>query len=1214
MEPELNLLDTRALLTTNAFVASAIESAANHLSVCGLAGSAGVYYALQMSRRFSSPVWYVVADNEAALQAAADAEFYESEYRLRSGSGESTPLGEARAPFERASASSVVPAACVILPPEDAPWAAVHPDRRSTMKRIAALAALAIGTRPRLVIVTAEGLLWHVLPHERLRERTRVVQTGELLSLQELSRQCTEVGYLRVPLVEDPGTLALRGGLLDLWSPAADEPCRIELDGDHVQRIRVFDPDSQNTRHDVSQCTIVPVVESMLGANVERDVRSRIGALADAINWPSKQTKQLVEQLLEGRPFIGSAEYLPAFTPLTSLLSYLEPSTPMVFENAVEVLRALRAAEAALRNSAAAVDRGPHFGFEAWADGEAQLAERLATHRTVSLLRLAQSGSAEQLPLDVLERADESTASMGAQDHAELTRAITASRKEGGGAGALAPLVAQLKAGEECGYQTCIVARAETQLDRVAQLLQHRGLRANRAVKEQRAARDASFVPLLLPGNLARGAILPAERRIYITEEEIFGQRSHRRKKREPVAECGLEDLRNLSPGDYVVHIEHGGGRYLGLERREIGPTHVELICIEYLAGKLYLPIYRLNQIAKYSGGDAQPKLDRLGGLSFAKTKAKVQRRVRQMADELLRLYSERLVAEKAPIPERDDDYAAFEATFPFEETPDQTAAIADVLGDLESPKVMDRLVCGDVGFGKTEVALRAAFRVAMAGRQVALLCPTTVLAQQHAATFGARLADWGLEVRVLSRFTRPAETRETLLGLKRGIVDVVVGTHRLLSKDVDYKQLGLLIVDEEQRFGVTHKERIQQLRGGIDVRTFSATPIPRTLQLAVGGLRDLSMISTPPVDRRAIRTIIAKVEADVLVDAISRELDRGGQIFYVHNRVAGLEERAARLAQLFPSVPLALAHGQMPEAELERAMLRFVEGEAKILVCTAIIENGIDIPRANTLIVDRADLFGLAQLYQLRGRVGRAKERAYCYLLVPAPSAMTEEARSRIEALERFTELGSGLKVAALDLELRGAGDFLGAEQSGFVASVGFELFCHMLREAAAELSGTPIRHDVEPELAFDVEMLLPEEYVADIGVRLSLYKQLSSARDPAEVDEIACSMEDRFGSAPVEARQLVQLMRYKTVLRRLSVLACEASAEQVRLRMREDTPLDAMRIGQLARSEESGYRLQPDSSIVAKRRPGEVAQHGLDLLGRVLDELEQCLEQSTH
>ncbi|MBV8355522.1 MAG: transcription-repair coupling factor, partial [Candidatus Eremiobacteraeota bacterium] len=700
-----------------------------------------------------------------------------------------------------------------------------------------------------------------------------------------------------------------------------------------------------------------------------------------------------------------------------------------------------------------------------------------------------------------------------------------------------------------------LTARAQTQAERMLLLLKHQGVDCR--------ARLGSFVPQWLDeptsqvqivvGSLERGVILPADGLALVTEEEIFGARAHRRrerggKARDP-ARPFLEDLRSLSPGDYVVHVEHGVGRYQGLVHKLVAGHAVELIAVEYGSGdKLYLPVWRLNQLEKYVGGEhAAPKLDKLGGSTFAKTKARVAREVRKMADELLRLYAERQALPGDAIASADDDYRAFEATFPFDETPDQSRAIEEVNRDLETPRPMDRLVCGDVGFGKTEVALRAAFRVAMSGKQVAVLCPTTVLAQQHFRTFEARLAGYPATIRALSRFQSRSEQEETLLGIKEGKVDVVVGTHRLLSKDVHFQRLGLLVVDEEQRFGVAHKERIKQLRAQVDVLTLTATPIPRTLQMAVTGLRDLSLITTPPADRRAVRTVVTRWDDQVVREAVERELARGGQSFYVYNRVDKLYEKAQRLQDLVPHARVAVAHGQMNEAALEETMLDFVDGRYDVLVSTAIVESGLDIPRANTMVIDRADLFGLAQLYQLRGRVGRSKERAYCYLVVPPTNTMTDEARARIEALERHTELGSGFQIATLDLELRGAGDLLGAEQSGNVASVGFDMFCRMLDEAVHEMRGEEVTHDIDPELNIDVVALLPEEYVADIGVRLSLYKRLASAADEAHVAEIAAEMEDRFGPPPDEARRLVKLMALKTELRRLRVVGCEANVRVV-------------------------------------------------------------------
>ncbi len=735
-------------------------------------------------------------------------------------------------------------------------------------------------------------------------------------------------------------------------------------------------------------------------------------------------------------------------------------------------------------------------------------------------------------------------------------------------------------------------------------------------------------------GKLSRGVVLAADGLVLVTEEEIFGGRARREKSRAASGEAArsfMEDLRSLAVGDYVVHVDHGIGKYQGLVHKEIGGLTVDLLVVEYDAGdKLYLPVYRLNQLQKYSGGEgAPPKIDRLGGQTFAKTKSRAKKAIRQMADELLRLYAERRAQTRPALPAMDDDYRAFEATFPFDETPDQGKAIDDVQHDLSEERPMDRLVCGDVGFGKTEVAIRAAFRVAMAGKQVAVLCPTTVLAQQHFRTFEQRLRDYPIRIAPLSRFQTDKEQRETLLAAKEGKVEIIIGTHRLLSKDVHFKDLGLLVVDEEQRFGVAHKERIKQLRAHVDVLTLTATPIPRTLQMAVGGMRDLSLITTPPADRRAVRTIVTRYEEAILGEAVRRELARGGQVFYVYNRIEGIYERAQRLQTMVPEARIAVGHGQMVtrgsrrasqqesstraegadrlESVLEKTMIDFVDGKYDVLVATAIVESGLDIPRANTILIDRADLFGLSQLYQLRGRVGRSKERAYCYLIVPPIDSMSDEARSRIEAIERHTELGSGFQIASLDLELRGAGDVLGGEQSGTVATVGFDLFCRMLEEAVHELRGEEIVHEVDPELSFDVVALLPETYVPDVGVRLSLYKRLASAVDEAHVSDIAEEMENRFGAPPNEAKRLVELMSLKTELRRMRVLGCEATARLVTMHLREDTPLDPKKVTDLIRAPKSPYRLTPDMRLT---RRFDGVKNAVENVEAVLTDLSKCLK----
>jgi transcription-repair coupling factor (superfamily II helicase) len=851
----------------------------------------------------------------------------------------------------------------------------------------------------------------------------------------------------------------------------------------------------------------------------------------------------------------------------------------------------------------------PHFPVSALYVNQAELEAKLAARTQVALHRTGVLGPPSASVLEALESAPPDAPSLAYSDLADLARAIKGARTEHGKHGALQPLLERIFAYCEAGLQVVICARTETQAERLTVLLSHRGV----TVSVWRVGEDLATTTQVrvVTAPLARSVLAQAEGFVLITEEEIFGARAHRPAEKKRSARAMLQDLRALAVGDYVVHVDHGVGKYLGLERRAIGALHVDLLVVEYAGGdKLFLPVYRLNQIEKYAGGDTTPRLDRLGGQTFSKTKARVERRVRQMADELLKLYAERSALKKDPLGAPDDEYRGFEASFPFEETRDQAAAIAEVLKDIQSDRVMDRLVCGDVGFGKTEVALRAAFFNAMSGRQVALLCPTTVLAQQHFNTFSARFSGYPLTVRALSRFESKTEQQNTLKGLKEGSVDVVIGTHRLLSKDVHFKRLGLLVVDEEQRFGVTHKERIKQIRMSVDVLTLSATPIPRTLQLAVGGLRDMSIITTPPVDRRAIRTVVSQFDPGLVKEAILRELDRGGQVFYVYNRVEGIYERAQRIKELLPSARVTVGHGQMSESALEQTMLDFVQGEYDVLVATAIIESGLDIPRANTIIVDRADLFGLSQLYQLRGRVGRSNERAYAYLLVPPASQLSDEARARIEALERYTELGSGFHIATLDMELRGAGDLLGADQSGFVESVGFELFCKMLEDATHELRGEVVTHEVDPDLNFDVEALLPEDYIAEVGVRLTMYKRLSGAADEAEVSELAREMEDRFGPPPLAARRLVELMRLKTELRRLRAVGCEANAKSATLHLLQDTPLDPGKISALVAGKRSLYRLSPDGRLTRRAGEAEAVADGLVLADRMLSELANCLK----
>ena len=1147
------------------------------LHVVGAEGAAPALVARALAEA-DAHVLYVAADVDAARRAAADLSFV-------------------------ARPGEVI---LSVLPAECTPWADVRPDRRAQMARAGALFHIARGLPWRFLVTTAAGLVRRLTPPRPLAEAGVELVAEDELDVAKVARALGAAGYLRVPLVEDPGSFAVRGGVFDVWPSAADEPVRAELYGDMVLSLKRFDPESQRTGDAIERIWLPPAREVITTDAASERARAVLRSLCDAIDYPSSKARSLEEDVATARSLFGLDGFLPAFHSLVPLWSYLTDRTAVLIEDPARVVAQAREELTHAQSGHAERSGQPRFGVDQLYVSEEALAAALAELPVVALHRTAVAAtSPDATRLDAIELAPQDAPSMAIRDHADLGRAVTRARSERGKGATLEPLVRRVAAWHDAGLEVTITARTSTQAERITTLLGHRGVRV--ADAESRAPRGTVKV---ITGGLSRGCIVPTERFVWVTEEEIFGQRAHRRQERSKSAKAFLEDLRALEIGDYVVHADHGIGRYLGLEKKTLNGVSLELVVVEYQGGdKLFLPVHRLSQIQKYSGGEGAPKVDRLGGSSFAKTKARVQQRVRQMADELLRLYAERAALHKPPLGPRDDEYAAFEATFPYEETRDQAAAIDEVNADLEKAAVMDRLVCGDVGFGKTEVALRAAFRVAMGGRQVALLCPTTVLAQQHYLTFAGRLAGYPIQVRPLSRFESKKESIDTLKGLKDGSVDVLVGTHRVLSKDVHFKNLGLLIVDEEQRFGVTHKERIKQLRASVDVLTLSATPIPRTLQMAVGGLRDMSLITTPPMDRRSIRTITSRYDDQVVREAIERELSRGGQVFYVFNRVEGIYERAARVQELVPGAKVAVGHGQMGEAALEQTMLDFVEGRFDVLVSTAIIESGLDIPRANTIVIDRADMFGLAQLYQLRGRVGRSAERAYCYLLVPPPSQLSDEARIRIEALERHTELGAGFQIATLDMEIRGAGDLLGAEQSGFVASVGFDLFCQMLQEASHELRGETIVHGVDPELSFDVDALLPEAYVAEIGVRLSLYKRLSSASDEQEVQEIAVEMEDRFGPPPEEAKKLVELMRIKTDLRRLMVLGCEASERSVSLHLRDDTPLDPLKIGELVGKKKSPWRISPEGRLTRRAAEGESFPNGVALADHALEELAACV-----
>ena len=1098
----------------------------------------------------------------------------------------------------------------LVYPASDvSPYLEVAADRRAAMDRLATLFHLSHGLPWRALIVPVAAAMRRAVPAAAIRSRSAVVKAEEELDREAFLNLLVEGGYLRTPVAEDPGTFSVRGNLIDVFTPHADYPARIELDDWLVLSIKRFDPDNQRTIDRVREVYIHPARDTLLGESEVELARTKVRSLCDAVDYPTSKTRALIEDLESGRAFYGLEGFLPAFfSRLDTVFDYVDQPAAVAVLDPTSVIKACseETGRAASDHAAAQEEGRPLFPLSEHYLDDRELASRLQARRLLAFHRIVVGGQPddEESDLSYLECADiEDVHRLGGEDQRSLTEELKAKRAARTD-DTLETLAQRTREWADAGLRIVFAARTMSQAERLQKLLR----RDNVPVESKPSAYDpndldqqAAGTVHVAVGSLQSGFLLASDGVCFVTEEEIFGNRGRRRSKKAAKSRNNtqpfVEDLRELKVGDYVVHIDHGIGRYLGLERKALGQSQldrlhgreareVEVLLVEYSAGdRLYLPVTRLNQIQKLSGKEGhQPKLDKLGGQTFAKTKSKVRKKVQQLAEELLKLYAERAAAQRDALPPAEREYEAFEATFPFEETPDQARAIGDVLDDLEEGRPMDRVVCGDVGFGKTEVAIRAAFRAAMAGRQVAMLCPTTVLAQQHFQTFRDRLEGYPIEVAVLSRFVDKAHQTETVTALKEGKVDVVVGTHRLLSKDVHFKQLGLLIVDEEQRFGVAHKERIKKLRKEVDVLTLSATPIPRTLQMAIGGLRDLSLITTPPTDRRAVRTFATRWDDHILTEAIRRELRRGGQVFFVFNRIDGLYERGNRIQELVPEAKVAVAHGQMTPSSLERLMTDFVEGRFDVLCSTAIIESGLDIPRANTMIIDRADLFGLAQLYQLRGRVGRSKERAYCYLLTPPPSRMTDDARYRIEALERFTELGSGFHVASLDMEQRGAGDILGVEQSGAVAQVGFDLFVHMLEDAVAQLKGETVSQDVDPEVTLDLEWYLPDDYVEDVGLRLSFYKRFAEAEDEQSVADLGAELEDRFGTPPRAAQDFIRAMSLRPQLRTLCVLGAEGTPNRVTLHLRADTPLDPAKVMPLVTQRRDLWKLTQDMRLTRR------------------------------
>ena len=1029
-----------------------------------------------------------------------------------------------------------------------------------------------------VLVTSVAALAQRVMPQEEFISATQRIRVDQDVELSAVVDALLQWGYRRVPLVEEKGEMSVRGGILDVFPPLSDAPIRVELFGDTVESIRTFDPSSQRSQDQLDEAMLLPM--RFFSLDHLQVARRAVEAALAGSDLLHREQQRINENIKSGLLFPGVEFFLPYVYPaLESLSDYLPRDTIVWLVDAAGVEAGLEQGWDRLLQRAEAAQAAGHF-----APAPEQLyllpetvRKQLAATTTVELHGLENVWCDETVTSSVL---------LGHKQQA-LTK----------GEGGLASFVERIRTWTEDHIQVFLIVSSTIQASHLQHLLLGHDLTLDVIPAQswtsawQEQAGGGLPRAAIVVGHLSQGFELPADGYVFVAEEEIFGERRRPRKSRpRPVADY-LTGLSQLAVGDYVVHMDHGIGQYQGLRHLSVADTEGDYLHLEYASGdRLYLPVERINLVQKYAGGgDRTPVLDRLGGQNWEKVKRKTKEAILAMARELLEIHAIRESTERPSLVSMDGDYEEFVARFPFEETRGQQAAIDDVLTDLSSAKPMDRLVCGDVGYGKTEVALRAAFLTVVSGKQVAVLVPTTVLAQQHGETFARRFADYPVRIEVLNRFRSAQDVKAVVQGLAEGKVDIVVGTHRLLQRDIHFKDLGLIVVDEEHRFGVAHKEKIKKLRHSVDVLTLSATPIPRTLNMGLMGLRDLSVIETPPVDRQAIRTYITRFDDDVVRSAIVRELERGGQVFFVHNRVETIDRMGRQLRELVPEASLAIGHGQMKERELEQVMLDFLHHRTNLLLCSSIIESGLDIPTANTILINRADQFGLAQLYQLRGRVGRSDQRAYAYLLIPGEHLLTKDATRRLEVLEQLDDLGGGFRLAAHDLEIRGAGNLLGQQQSGNVAAVGFELYAQMLEETVHELRGGKIKVHIEPDIQLGLPAYIPEAYIPDVNQRLVFYKKLANVEDRPELEELGYEMEDRFGPLPELVLALIEVMDLRRILRTYMVSAVAKRAALVTLHFHPDSPVQAERLVAFVQQDKRRSQLSPDLRLTLPLKPDE-------------------------
>lgn len=1051
------------------------------------------------------------------------------------------------------------------------------------------------------VVVSIDALLNKIVPINEIRAHIVTFQSGQVLDLEKMKKTLVSLGYERNDWVDGVGQFAVRGGILDIFPMSSECPFRIELWGEEIDSIRSFDVESQRSIENVQTLLVYPAAEMILdeerieeGLNrIQKEHKSYAKKLkeefkTDAYARINKEIDALKEELAYFHSAMGIDSYIGAFyEELVSFLSYMPKDTMVFVDDPVHVLTRAEACQIEFRESMISRMEGGYM--------LPSQADILFDYKTVA----GRIAGMDTLMFSILGKED---SLFEPKTRISFDTKMVPTYRHN-----FEMLLKDIKRWKKEEYRILLFCPSAMRGERLAKDLQEQDINCFFSSDKDRIL--AASEMMITNGRLQAGFSVPEIKLVVLTEGDIFGQKKTKtRTKRKPLyAGEKIKSFDDLSIGDYVVHEKHGLGIYLGIEKIEVDQVAKDYIAIEYSGGaKLFILASQLDLIQKYSSKESRrPKLNKLGGTEWEKTKSRVRGQVKEIAKELVDLYAVRQAKEGFAFSPDTVWQKEFEEMFPYEETEDQLKAIEETKTDMQSTKIMDRLICGDVGYGKTEIAIRAAFKAVQDGRQVAYLVPTTILAQQHYNTFKERMQDFPVRVGMLSRFLSAKEQKKTLEDLKKGQIDIIIGTHRLLSKDLDYSKLGLLIIDEEQRFGVTHKEKIKQIKKDVDVLTLTATPIPRTLHMSLIGIRDMSLLEEPPVDRKAIQTYVLEYNPELVKEAISRELSRGGQVYYVYNRVNTIADVAADLGKLMPDVRIAFAHGQMKEKELEDVMFAFINKEIDVLVTTTIIETGLDIANVNTMIIHDAEIFGLSQLYQLRGRVGRSDKTAYAFLMYKRDKMLKETAEKRLKAIREFTDLGSGFKIAMRDLEIRGAGNLLGADQSGHMEAVGYDLYCKMLNDAILRQKGELTEEEFSTSIEIPIDAFIPSTYVKNEMTKLELYKRISGVWTREDYEDMLDELTDRFGEPPYEVLNLLTVARIKAAAHEAFIASISYKNKQVRIEMAPEVKVKVDLLDDFLAKHLNNIR------VVAGNNPGFVVDLEKKSIKSFIGELEGIIQE---